>query len=95
MCPGQTLDMGIWKKNTSQTACPDGPITHILDLLPAGTIDAVVQGHRHETIHFYHDGIPIVGNTNGGFYFNAIYLTFNKLTKKIVDSSIEGPIPVC
>jgi 5'-nucleotidase len=95
VCPGQTQDMGIWKKNSSQGPCPDGPITHILDLLPAGTIDAVVQGHRHTTVHFYHDGVPIIGNINGGFYFNAIYLTWNKLTKKIVDTSIEGPIPVC
>jgi 5'-nucleotidase len=94
-CPGQSMTMGIWKKTTNQTACPDGPITHILDLLPNGTIDAVVQGHRHEIVHFYKNGVPIVGNINGGFYFNLLYLTFNKLTKKLVDTSIEGPIPVC
>lgn len=38
-------------------------------------------------------GIPIMGNINGGFYFNVMYLTFNN--KKVIDSKIEGPIPVC
>lgn len=94
-CPGQSLDMSFWRKTSNQTDCPDGPMTHILDLLPAGTIDAVVQGHRHETVHTFKNGVPIVGNINGGFYFNIIYLTFNKLSRKVVDSLIEGPIPVC
>ena len=67
----------------------------MLDKLPAGTVDAVVQGHRHEIVHFYKNNIPIVGSINGGYYFNVIYLTYNKKTKKIVDTSIEGPIPVC
>jgi 2',3'-cyclic-nucleotide 2'-phosphodiesterase (5'-nucleotidase family) len=94
-CPGQSMNLSTWKKTTNQTACPDGPMTHILDLLPNGTVDAIVQGHRHEIVHFYKNGVPIVGNTNGGFYFNLLYLTFNKLNRKLVDTAIEGPIPVC
>ena len=34
-----------------------------------------------------------MGNINGGFYFNVMYLTFNN--KKLIDTKIEGPIPVC
>ena len=34
-----------------------------------------------------------MGNINGGYYFNIMYLTFNE--KKVVDAKIEGPIPVC
>lgn len=46
-CPGQSWNMSTWKNSTAQTACPDGPITDTIAKLPAGTIDAVVQGHRH------------------------------------------------
>lgn len=35
-----------------------------------------------------------MGNINGGFYFNAMYLTFDE-NKQVVDAKIEGPIPVC
>lgn len=37
--------------------------------------------------------IPYVGTINGGFYFNVLYLKF--LKNKIVEKTIEGPIPVC
>ena len=35
-----------------------------------------------------------MGNINGGYYFNVMYLTFDS-SKKVVDAKIEGPIPVC
>ena len=35
-----------------------------------------------------------MGNINGGYYFNVLYLTFNS-NKHIVEKKIEGPIPVC
>lgn len=35
----------------------------------------------------------MIGNINGGYYFNVMYLTF--ASKTLVDSKIEGPIPVC
>jgi hypothetical protein len=62
--------------------------------LPEGTINGVVQGHRHTISHVFIKNIPVIGNINGGYYFNVIYLTFNA-NRQIVDSSIEGPIPVC
>ena len=37
--------------------------------------------------------IPVIGNINGGYYFNVMYLNF--INKQVVDSLIEGPIPVC
>jgi hypothetical protein len=46
-CPGQSMTYSLWKSTTPQTPCPDGPITTLLDSIPAGTIDAVVQGHKH------------------------------------------------
>ena len=35
-----------------------------------------------------------MGNINGGYYFNVMYLTFNS-KKQVIDAKIEGPIPVC
>lgn len=54
----------------------------------------VIQGHHHTVSHLFIDGIPIMGNINGGFYFNVMYLTFNR-DKVLLDAKIEGPIPVC
>jgi hypothetical protein len=39
-------------------------------------------------VHFYKNNIPIVGTINGGYYFNVVYVTYNKKTKKIVDTQI-------
>ena len=35
-----------------------------------------------------------MGVINGGYYLNVLYLTFNE-DKKIINKTIEGPIPVC
>lgn len=35
-----------------------------------------------------------MGTISGGFYTNFMYLKFNR-DKKIIDSSIEGPVPIC
>lgn len=37
--------------------------------------------------------IPVIGNINGGYYFNVMYLNFTN--KQVVYSEIEGPIAVC
>lgn len=36
-----------------------------------------------------------MGVINGGTYFNVLYLNFDKKTKKVVRSFIEGPVPAC
>ena len=69
-------------------------MSNLIDSLPEGTIDGVVQGHRHRPVHNFRKGIPYMGNINGGYYFNVMYLTFDE-RKKLKESKIEGPIPVC
>lgn len=69
-------------------------MAQLINSLPAGTIHGVLQGHRHTVSHVFIKGIPVMGNINGGFYFNVMYLTFNT-NHVVVDSKIEGPIPVC
>ena len=36
-----------------------------------------------------------MGSINGGYYFNILHVVFNKKTRKIERTSIEGPVPVC
>jgi hypothetical protein len=53
----------------------------LIKSLPNGTIDGVVQGHRHTFSHHFIQGIPVMGTINGGFYFNI-------MTMKILNNSI-------
>ena len=66
----------------------------MIESLPKGTIDGIVQGHRHAMAHHYYDNIPYMGSIDGGYYLNVLYLTFNQ-KKQLIDTFIEGPIPVC
>lgn len=58
-----------------------------------GTIDGVVQGHRHKFSHHFINGVPVMGTINGGYYFNILYLRF--YNNQVYEQIIEGPIPVC
>jgi hypothetical protein len=65
----------------------------LLKALPTGTIDGVVQGHRHKFSHHFIQGVPVMGTINGGYYFNILYLKFYNF--KVYERLIEGPVPVC
>ena len=69
-------------------------MTELLKSLPEGTVDGVVQGHRHRFVHHFINNIPYMGVINGGYYFNVLYLTFDD-NNNIINKTIEGPIPVC
>jgi 2',3'-cyclic-nucleotide 2'-phosphodiesterase (5'-nucleotidase family) len=66
----------------------------MIDDLPKGTIDGIIQGHRHKIANYYYNGIPYMGATNGGFYLHSMSLKFDS-DNKLTDSYIEGPIPIC
>ena len=93
-CP-QNKTYDVRTEKTPQEACFTDEITNLIDVLPENTIHGIVSGHRHRWVHHYYKGIPFMGSINGGYYFNVLYLNFNSETKEIVDSAIEGPIPVC
>jgi hypothetical protein len=59
----------------------------MIESLPKGTIDGIVQGHRHVTAHHYYDHIPYMGSIDGGYYLNVLYLTFNQ-KKQLIDTYI-------
>lgn len=49
-------------------------MSKLLHSLPSGTVDAVVQGHRHTFSHVWINNVPVAGTPNLGTYFNVIYL---------------------
>ena len=51
-------------------------MSKLLNAIPIGTLDGVVQGHRHRFSHHFIRGVPVMGNINGGYYFNVLYLKF-------------------
>jgi hypothetical protein len=86
---------GIWLETTAQPDCgvQGDEITKLINDLPKGTIDGVLQGHRHKFAHHFINGIPYLGTINGGYYFNVLYLKFYKT--QLLEKKIEGPIAVC
>lgn len=58
-----------------------------------GTVDGVIQGHRHKFSHHFIRGVPVMGTINGGYYFNILHLDF--YNGQIYNKEIEGPVPVC
>lgn len=69
---------GIWtiESKQSSTCVPEDEMTKLISSLPKGTIDGVVQGHRHRFSHHFIEGVPVMGTINGGYYFNVMYLKF-------------------
>lgn len=85
---------GKWAYDTPQEECGvHDEATQLIDALPNGTIDGILQGHRHKFAHHFHKGVPYLGTINGGFYLNVLYLKFHRTT--LIEKIIEGPIPVC
>lgn len=70
---------GKWTADTKQADCGvHDEATMLIDALPNGTIDGILQGHRHKFAHHFYKGIPYMGSINGGYYFNVLYLKFHK-----------------
>lgn len=86
---------GWWYESSIQvnTCSKTDEMSKLLASLPTGTLDAVVQGHRHVFSHHFINRVPVMGVINGGYYFNVLYLHF--FDKKLVEAVIEGPVPVC
>lgn len=46
---------GIWTNTTKQNECGvKDEATNLIDALPAGTIDGILQGHRHKFAHHFY-----------------------------------------
>lgn len=52
---------GKWTEDTKQPECgvAGDEVSILIDSLPTGTIDAILQGHRHKFAHHFYKGITI------------------------------------
>jgi 5'-nucleotidase len=88
----------IWTESTQTSKCDDEQEIYKLatDLKP-GLIDGIVSGHTHQIIHHFFNHIPVVQDEAFNQFFNIIYFTFDKSTKKVIPglTRIEGLVPIC
>jgi len=82
-----------------QNSCK-GEMFNLLSNLEIGTVQAVIAGHVHESIHHFINGIPVIQNPMSNIFTNVLYLKFKKdengnYVLKTDDALIEGPIPLC
>ena len=90
-----------WKLRSSDTPeshCDESQeIVQLADGLNPREVDGIVAGHTHHVIHHWFHQIPTVQDQAYNQYFNIIYYTFDRTTKKLIPEKtrIEGLIPIC
>ena len=92
------LEYKLRDKNTIQSECRKTDEAYILlKKLNTDIIDVFLAGHKHDVIHNWINGIPVMSNDRNGKYAQIMYLPFDKKTKKLVKDKIiiEGPLPIC
>lgn len=91
------IKTALYKKSDIQSQCQsDDELVRYLNQLPKNTIDGVVSGHTHSIIHHWINGVPVIQSGAFGKYFSVMYLTFNKISKKVEadQTMIEGPVSI-
>jgi 5'-nucleotidase len=84
--------------HSAQGSClQDQEIAKLANSVGAANVDGIVAGHTHQPIHHYLSGVPVIQGEAYNQYFNILYLTFSKRTKKLLTekTKIEGLIPIC
>ncbi len=77
------------------TSCrPDEEIMAVTRALPAGLVDAIVAGHRHEAMAHRVNGIPIVEAHSGGRFFSRVDLTFDPGAGRVTASRPDPPCEI-
>lgn len=87
----------IWTEKDRQPKCKNYEgLVDLLESLPKGTIQGLLNGHVHRISHHWINGMPVT-STTGGSYINIVYVTFKKAKGKFIFDhvSVEGPVPVC
>ncbi len=90
-----------WKIHPYEQNSPGCDPNQEIALLAAKTgpavLHGIVAGHTHQVIHHYLNGIAVVEGEAYNQYFNVIYYTFDKATKRLLPdlTRIEGVIPIC
>jgi 5'-nucleotidase len=91
-------DWTLLSRDSKQGECrPQEEMSRVFSQLKPGTLDGAVLGHTHQVVHHWVHGIPSIEDEAFNQYFNVLYLTFHKTTKKLLPelTRIEGLIPIC
>ena len=98
----KTMELNMYKSQTPQDLCNnEDELYQLIVSLDKNTIDGVITGHKHQQVHHWVNGVPIMSSIDQGFYANIMYIPFKwsaaeqkyELTKSKLQ--IEGPIPIC
>jgi len=75
----------------------EGEISKLAAGLGSDLLDGIVSGHTHQPIHHFISEIPVVQGEAYNQYFNIIYLTLDRRSRKVIPAltQIEGLIPIC
>ena len=98
----KTMELNMYKSQTPQDLCNnEDELYQLIVSLDKNTIDGVITGHKHQQVHHWVNGVPIMSSIDQGFYANIMYIPFKwsaaKQIYELVKSKlqIEGPIPIC
>lgn len=95
----EKLKLKVRTKETEQKECNHSDeIYKLLNILPKGTIDAVLAAHKHDVTHHWIFDTPVTGSDRNGIYASIMYLNFdvkNNYALMKDKIQIEGPLPVC
>ncbi len=58
-CNASTV-YGKWGVDSKQEDCGKGEAADLIDALPTGTIDGILQGHVHKFAHHFHKGTAVL-----------------------------------
>jgi 2',3'-cyclic-nucleotide 2'-phosphodiesterase (5'-nucleotidase family) len=74
---------------------PSAEIFDVARALPAGLVDVIVAGHRHEGIAHDVNGVAVISSYSGGRAFGRIDLTVDPGTGRATNHHIFAPHDVC
>lgn len=104
VCKNGSNDFGNLKswflRNIHQTQgeCEGGEeINKLANATGTPVLDGIVAGHTHQPVHHWFNQLPTVEGEAYNQYFNIIYFTFDRESKKLIPelTRIEGLIPIC
>jgi 5'-nucleotidase len=73
----------------------DEEIFEVARALPAGAVDVIVAGHRHERVAHEVAGVAIIESRSGGRAFGRVDLTIDRKTGRVQNRRIFPPEEIC
>ena len=81
---------------TDLSSCAaDAEIFNVARAVPAGLVDLIVAGHRHEGLAHEVAGVPIISAYSSGRAFGRVDLTVDRGTGQVVNHRLFPPHDIC